>query len=149
MRVVKQDTPARDESPGAARPARKAAAVAAPAANDPVHDRAQRLAPSSQRTWFADAFTARGLGVEPKTAYQRSKQWCRSAGAEWVRSLDATNPSPEQGHAAVSVQVQAGQRTRLAAAFQALGHDADRQAAYRRTKAWFRSSSADWTRALS
>lgn len=43
--------------------------------------------PGSQRERLAQAFRARGVGVDQRTAYQRTKQWVRAAGGDWTRTL--------------------------------------------------------------
>lgn len=114
----------------------------------------------SQRQMLAAAFRALGGSVDPDTAFLHTKQWYRSAGAEWTRAL-TTTPMPT-GEAANDPDYQprvtrlhvtpaatrVSHRAILAKAFRALGHGAAPSVADRDTKDWYRSGGAEWTRAL-
>lgn len=151
MSITKQDISVRNEVPAAGHSMPKTDTLTAPAANDPVHEALATTPPAAlqgQRAKLAAAFQALGVGVDAQIAYWRSRQWFCSNGGEWTRLFDEVNQSPKIKQAVLPVEVLPGQRTRLVAAFWALGVSTTPRAAYQRSKLWFRSSAAAWTRAL-
>lgn len=107
--------------------------------------------PSRQRQQLATAFRTLGQGVDPATAYRRTKQWFGRAVAEQADSLTtgrghtgvAANDAAYDSQIAIRkiarMGTQVGQRTKLAAAFRTVAHGVDPEIAYQRTRQWYGS----------